>query len=140
MGAAAAIACAAVDAIPQLGFIHEDSGQSLVLDIADLFRDSVTIPVAFVAAKQAERGLESVERLVRRQTGRTLAERSVIPQMIDRLKQLFEAGEQTAEPVPPPRRRAARGGEDQRNAESDGEGNGDGHTRSDVAGPGDNAG
>ena len=101
MEAAAAIACAAVGAIPQLGFIHEDPGQALVLDICDLFRDSVTVPVAFAAARQAERGLESVERLVRRQTGRALAERSVIPQMIDRLKQLFEAEE---EQLAPPRR------------------------------------
>lgn len=92
--AAAAIACAAVGAVPQLGFIHEDPGQSLVLDVADLFRDSVTIPVAFAAAKQAERGQDSIERLARRKTGRALAERSVIPQMIDRLKQLFETDEQ----------------------------------------------
>ena len=42
--AAAAIAVAATATIPQLGFIHEDAGQSFVLDIADLFRDSVTIP------------------------------------------------------------------------------------------------
>lgn len=128
--AAAAIACAAVGAIPQLGFIHEDPGQSLVLDVADLFRDGVTIPVAFAAARQAERGLESVERLVRRQTGRALAERSVIPQMIDRLKQLFESGDEEAEPAPPARRRPAR---------SD-EGRADGRTRSDIAGPEDDAG
>ena len=31
---------AATATIPQLGFIHEDSGQSFVLDIADLFRDT----------------------------------------------------------------------------------------------------
>ncbi|ABI62596.1 type I-E CRISPR-associated endonuclease Cas1e [Granulibacter bethesdensis] len=90
MEAAAAIACAAVGAIPQLGFIHEDPGQSLVLDISDLFRDTVTIPTAFAAAKLAERGHENIERLTRRQTGRVLAERSVIPKMIERLKQLFE--------------------------------------------------
>jgi CRISPR-associated protein Cas1 len=35
--AAAAIAVAATGTIPQLGFIHEDSGQSFILDIADLF-------------------------------------------------------------------------------------------------------
>lgn len=98
MEAAAAIACAAVGAIPQLGFIHEDPGQSLVLDISDLFRDNMTIPVAFGAAKEAERGHESVERLTRRHTGRALAERSVIPQMIDRLKELFETGEDGPSP------------------------------------------
>ena len=36
--AAAAIAVAATATIPQLGFIHEDPGQSFVLDIADLWR------------------------------------------------------------------------------------------------------
>jgi CRISPR-associated protein Cas1 len=51
--AAAAIAVAATATIPQLGFIHEDSGQSFVLDIADLFRDTVTLPVAFQAAQLA---------------------------------------------------------------------------------------
>ena len=50
--AAAAIAVSATSTIPQLGFIHEDPGQSFVLDIADLFRDSLTIPVAF-RAKEA---------------------------------------------------------------------------------------
>lgn len=105
--AAAAIACAAVGAIPQLGFIHEDPGQSLVLDISDLFRDSVTIPVAFAAAREAGRGLESIERLTRRHTGRALAERSVIPQMIDRLKQLFEVAEDESTVPPTPVRPAA---------------------------------
>ena len=35
--------------IPQLGFNHEDSGQSFVLDLADLHRDKLTIPAAFRA-------------------------------------------------------------------------------------------
>ncbi len=38
--ATAAIAVQAIAAIPQLGFILEDSGQSFVLDIAGLYRDS----------------------------------------------------------------------------------------------------
>jgi CRISPR-associated protein Cas1 len=111
--AAAAIACAAVGAIPQLGFIHEDPGQSLVLDIADLFRDGVTIPTAFASAREAGRGLESVERLTRRRTGAILAERSVIPQMIDRLKQLFEeglAGQDTRSSLQPGRKRTEAAG------------------------------
>jgi CRISPR-associated protein Cas1 len=89
--AAAAIAVTATATIPQLGFIHEDSGQSFVLDIADLFRDSVTVPCAFKAAKEAERGRESVERLTRRETGRALAAQGVIPGMIERIKALLEA-------------------------------------------------
>ncbi len=44
--AVTAVAVIAVGAIPQLGFIHEHSGEVLALDIADLFRDTV-LPAAF---------------------------------------------------------------------------------------------
>lgn len=88
---AAAIAVAATATIPQLGFIHEDPGQSFVLDIADLHRDSVTIPCAFRAAKRvAERPDENIERLTRRLTGETLAREHVIPAMIERIKSIFD--------------------------------------------------
>ena len=87
---AAAIAVAATGTIPQLGFIHEDPGQSFVLDIADLYRDSVTIPCAFRAAKSiVEQPGENIERVTRRLTGRALAREQVIPAMIDRIKSLF---------------------------------------------------
>ena len=89
--AAAAIAVSATSTIPQLGFIHEDPGQSFVLDVADLYRDSVTIPAAFRAAKRADRPpYENIERLTRRETGRVLAREKVIPHMIERIKALFE--------------------------------------------------
>ena len=89
--AAAAIAVSATATIPQLGFIHEDPGQAFVLDIADLYRDGVTIPHAFKAAKRAaERPGENIERLTRRMTGRALADQKVIPAMIDRIKALLE--------------------------------------------------
>ena len=88
--AAAAIAVAATATIPQLGFIHEDPGQSFVLDIADLYRDTVTIPCAFRAAKRvAEQSGENIERVTRRVTGQTLAREQIIPAMIDRIKSLF---------------------------------------------------
>ena len=45
--AAASVAVTGVGALPQLGFIHEDSGVAFVLDIADLYRGEVTLPVAF---------------------------------------------------------------------------------------------
>ena len=89
--AAAAIAVTATGAIPQLGFIHEDSGQSFVLDIADLFRDSITLPIAFQAVKEAERRPDqTLERLVRRIAGGTLQREAVIPAMIEKIKLLFE--------------------------------------------------
>ena len=41
---AAMIAVAATATIPQLGFVHEDSANAFVLDIADLVRTTVTVP------------------------------------------------------------------------------------------------
>ncbi len=88
--AAAAVAVASTATIPQLGFIHEDASQSFVLDIADLFRDSVLIPAAFRAAKQASQGAyANIERLAREETGTTLARTGTISKMITRIKQLF---------------------------------------------------
>jgi CRISPR-associated protein Cas1 len=101
---AAAIAVAATATIPQLGFIHEDSGQSFVLDIADLFRDQVTIPCAFKAVSVArKRPGDSLERIVRRAIGETLKRDGVIAAMIDRIKSLFERPEGENE-TPAPRR------------------------------------
>jgi CRISP-associated protein Cas1 len=96
--AAAAIAVSATATVPQLGFIHEDPGQSFVLDVADLFRDTITIPCAFRAAKEAAARPDfSVERLARRGTGAALAREGVIPKMIDRIKALFSTdGEEPA--------------------------------------------
>lgn len=90
--AAAAIAVAATATVPQLGFIHEDSGQSFVLDIADLFRDTITLPVAFQAAREAAKKPDMpIERIARRLAGGTLQRDGVIPAMIERIKALFEA-------------------------------------------------
>ena len=92
--AAAAIAVAATATIPQLGFIHEDAGQSFVLDIADLYRVAVTIPCAFKAAKHCTlRPAENIERATRRLTGETLARDQVIPEMIERIKKLIGGSE-----------------------------------------------
>lgn len=91
--AAAVIAVYAVGAVPQLGFIHEEAGVSLPLDIADLYRTSVTVPVAFqAAAEQQKDPLITVDRRVRRLMAETLHREQVIPDMIDKLKELFGDG------------------------------------------------
>ncbi len=87
--AAAAIAVAATATIPQLGFIHEDSGQAFVLDVADLYRDKVTVKVAFGAVKEAGPGGDDLERLVRTRAAETFAKEQVIPSMIDHIKQVL---------------------------------------------------
>lgn len=90
--AAAMIATAATGTIPQLGFIHEDSAIAFCLDIADLYRDTFTLPLAFAAVRQYERHPERpLERLVRRLAGRTFQQQKLIPLMIDRIKDLFNA-------------------------------------------------
>jgi CRISPR-associated protein Cas1 len=91
--AAAAIAVQAVAAIPQLGFIHEDSGQAFVLDIADLYRDHITLAIAFTAVKHSEKTGELMDRLVRREASRVFRKESVIPSMIDRIKQILRMDE-----------------------------------------------
>ena len=71
--AAAMVATAVAGAIPQIGFIHETSGIAFCLDIADLYRDSVTLPVAFGAVREFERqpapALVSLEAVTRKTRG-----------------------------------------------------------------------
>ena len=88
---AAVIAVMAVGAIPQLGFIHEHSGEAFALDIADLFRDTVLLPAAFKSAKavMADPKLD-IERKARRTAGEMLRSERVVSKMIDRIKKLFE--------------------------------------------------
>lgn len=93
MTAAAAVAVASTGAIPQLGFVHEDSGQSFVLDIADLNRHDVLLDIAFGAVREI-RGGEPIERLVRRRAALLFRQHAVIPTMIDRIKTLLPASTQ----------------------------------------------
>jgi CRISPR-associated protein Cas1 len=91
---AAAIAVQALAAIPQLGFIHEDSGQAFVLDIADLFRETVTLPIAFTAAKKSINGDETtIDRLVRREASTVFRKQDVIASMIDKIKLVLRTEE-----------------------------------------------
>lgn len=91
---AAAIAVQSLAAIPQLGFIHEDSGQAFVLDIADLFRDTVTLQIAFASAKKALNGdATSIDRLVRREASTVFRKQNVIASMIDKIKLVLRTEE-----------------------------------------------
>lgn len=89
--ATAMVAVAVTGAIPQLGFIHEDAGRAFTLDVTDLFRDIVTLPVAFTAAKEAEaRPGETVERIARRLAAKMLRQKKIVLTMIDRIKELLD--------------------------------------------------
>jgi CRISPR-associated protein Cas1 len=101
--AAAMIAVAATSTIPQLGFIHEDSGKAFCLDIADLYRESVCVPAAFRAVREFEKNAnEPLERHARRCAGRALTEHQIIPSMIDRIKSLFDRQPATDSVAAPP--------------------------------------
>ena len=90
--AAAMVAVAATGTIPQLGFIHEGSGLSFCLDIADLFRDEITLPVAFSGVREHQRQPHrTLEGVVRRFAGRTMQKKKVISTMIDRIKEMLDA-------------------------------------------------
>ncbi|HEY0276049.1 MAG TPA: type I-E CRISPR-associated endonuclease Cas1e [Paenirhodobacter sp.] len=100
--AAAAIAVSATGTIPSLGFIHEDSGNAFILDIADLYRDQVTLPGAFEGVRQYNKQPTiALERHVRRQVGRRLRGEGIIPAMIERIKMLFEPAASLPEPADP---------------------------------------
>lgn len=88
--AAADIAVAAVGALPPLGFIHEDSSNAFVLDIADLWRADITVPLAFSVAKRVEDDpKQSLERELRREAALWFRKRKLISAMIDRIKELL---------------------------------------------------
>lgn len=90
--AAADIAVAATGALPPLGFIHEESSNAFTLDIADLYRADLTIPLAFQAARKVlNNPTLSIERTLRRDAAAEFRKRQLVPKMIDRIKELLDA-------------------------------------------------
>ncbi len=87
---AAMIAVSVAGAIPQLGFIHEDAGISFCLDVADLYRDSFTLPVAFAAARKVVQSGTPIDREVRAVAAKVLRKERVVPSMIDRIKEVLD--------------------------------------------------
>ena len=86
--AAAETAVSAVGALPPLGFIHEDSSNAFTLDVADLCRVDLTLPLAFAAVRESKRSAEPIERSVRRLAVAAFRKESLVPKMIDRIKDL----------------------------------------------------
>lgn len=97
--AAADIAVAAVGALPPLGFIHEQSSNAFTLDIADLWRVEVTLPLAFSSAAKVMKnpGL-SLERETRYAAGKWFRRRKLIERMIDRIKELLDTDDGSGNP------------------------------------------
>lgn len=89
---AADIAIAATGALPPLGFIHEDSSNAFTLDIADLYRAELTVPLAFQAARKVlDKPDLNLERILRRDAASEFRKRQLVPKMIDRIKELLNA-------------------------------------------------
>lgn len=87
---AADITVAAVGALPPLGFIHEDSSNAFTLDIADLYRAELTIPLAFKVARQViDNPQLNLERTLRYEAASEFRRFKLIPKMIDRTKELL---------------------------------------------------
>ena len=88
--AAAQVAVTAAGALQPLGFIHEDSALAFALDISDLFREQITLPVAFGAVKEHEKqpGL-SLERVVRRRAVEVFWREKLVSRMIDRVQEIL---------------------------------------------------
>lgn len=89
--AAAEIAVASVGALPPLGFIHEESSNAFTLDIADLWRVNLVLPLAFsVVSKVGSDHRRSLERDIRREAARWFRKKRVIPSMIEQIKELMD--------------------------------------------------
>ncbi|MCU7928144.1 MAG: type I-E CRISPR-associated endonuclease Cas1e [Candidatus Thiodiazotropha sp. (ex Dulcina madagascariensis)] len=96
--AAADVAVAAVGALPPLGFIHEDSSNAFTLDIADLYRAEITLPLAFKVARQALDDPEILlERSLRREAAGQFRKQKLIGKMIDRIKELLDVDDRSGD-------------------------------------------
>lgn len=88
--ACVAIAVQATATLPPLGFMHEDSAKSWVLDICDLYRTTVTVPIAFRCARdQIRRPDETLDRRVRLIVSEHVRRSGFVDQVIDDIKALL---------------------------------------------------
>jgi len=95
----AQVAVAVTGTVPQLGFIHEASGMAFALDIADLFRDEVTLPVAFGAVRDhKKKPSEPLERVVRRVAAFAFRRQKVAERAIQHIKELFDGDDDPGDP------------------------------------------
>ncbi len=81
------VAVQATATLPPLGFLHEDSAKAWVLDLCDLYRTTVTVPVAFAAVRK--RQPVPLERQVRRAMSDHIRDRRLIDTVIDDIKELL---------------------------------------------------
>lgn len=81
----AASACSAIGLNPALGIIHRGDARSLLFDLADLYKPSLTIPLAF---KHANR--EDYLAAVRRDMRKSLVKDRILAEMLSVLMEILE--------------------------------------------------
>ena len=87
----AMIAVTVTGAIPSLGFIHEDAHSAFCLDIVDLYRDTITLPLAFQAVNEYNKNQElTIDRTVRQLANKLFRKEKLVNSMIDKIKGLFD--------------------------------------------------
>ncbi|MDO5723056.1 MAG: type I-E CRISPR-associated endonuclease Cas1e [Flaviflexus sp.] len=80
----AASACSALGVNPALGIIHRGDQRSLLFDLADIYKPTLSMPIAFQAANEAQ-PLEYARKTLRQQ----LYKKRVLGEMLRTLMELF---------------------------------------------------
>lgn len=80
----AAAACAAIGVNPALGVIHRGDARSLLFDLADLYKPSITIPVAFACHNSKD-----VTQDARTGIRKELVQQSVLKGMLETLTEIL---------------------------------------------------
>lgn len=81
----AASVCAALGINPALGIIHRGDARSLLFDLADLYKPSVTIPLVFAAARE-EDPMIAVRKAVRR----AIVDHRILPDMLATIMDILQ--------------------------------------------------
>jgi CRISPR-associated protein Cas1 len=79
---------------PALGFVHTGKMQSLVYDVADLYKTEVTVPVAFRLAAAVTTGLE---REVRKECRKAFHAARLVDRILPDLAEVLDAGDDPAQ-------------------------------------------
>ena len=81
----AAAACASIGVNPALGIIHRGDGRSLLFDLADLYKPTVSIPVAFAGSKE-----DDPSAFVRREVRARIHRQEMLKNMLAVLMEILE--------------------------------------------------
>lgn len=76
---------------PAIGFIHTGHIQSFIYDLADLYKESITIPIAFQVASEYECGkIEDIRKELQKKLRIAIKEKKLLKQISKDLKFIFD--------------------------------------------------